>query len=241
MSLSADQKLDLVLQELAAVKVMQQNIEKVVNRVATLEATVAAQATVINNHEETIKTLVAEMKTIKEKTNAQDQQLKSNAVRLFNFPGSNDETGLPAKIYDRILKPILVAAKAKGDLATVPQLNNVIEEAFRAGRFAAGPNKPPPPVIIKFTSPAVRLAILKNKRTNTPSPSEAEKALGLKRFALAEDLTTPTYRKLQELQKEERVSKAWTMGGEIWFVTTGENSQPRKVKSVYDPINVILS
>jgi len=239
--MSSDQKLDLVLQELAAVKLMQQNIEKVVTRVSTLETTVAAQALVIKSQEETIKTLVADVKTLKEKTNAQDQHLKSNAVRLFNFPGSNDETGLHTKVYDRILKPILVAAKAKGDLATVPQLKNVIKECFRAGCFAAGSNKPPPPVIIKFISPAVRLAILKNKRTNTPSPSEAEKALGLKKFALAKDLTTPTYRKLQELQKEEGVSKAWAMGGEIWFVKNEENSQPRKVKSVYDPIGVILS
>jgi len=240
MSLTSDQKLDVILSELASVKVMQQNIEKLVNRVSTLETLVTSQAATISAYEGTIKSLVSEVKFLKDRSNAQDQNLKSNAVRLFNFPGSNDETGLHAKVYERILKPILVAAKAKGDLATVPQVNNVIEEVFRAGRFAAGSNKPPPPIIIKFVSSAVRLAVLKNKRTNIPPPSEAEKALGLKRFVLAEDLTTPTYRKLQELMKEEKVTKAWTMNGEIWFVV-GENSQPRKVKSVYDSLESILS
>ena len=100
---------------------------------------------------------------------------------------------------------------------------------------------PPPPIIIKFVSPAIRLIILKNKRTNIPQPTEGEKASGLKRFFMAEDLTTPTFRKLQELLKDERVSKAWTIGGEIWVVPQGENMRAFRVKSVYDDNNLILS
>ena len=225
--LTADQKLDLVLQEITSVKQLQLDIKHLVTRVATLETKVQAQDDVIKRHEETIKSLSTEVTSLKEKTNLQEQLQKGDAIRLFNFPGSNDETGLSSKVYDKILKPILQAAKSKGDLSSVPKLNDLIDDCFRVGRFSPGANKPPPPIIIKFISLDARLAILKNKRTNTPSPTEGEKAIGIKRYVLAEDLTTPTYRKLQELLKDDRVDKAWTIGGEIWYVTPGENVRPK--------------
>jgi len=234
-NLTSDQKLDLLLQEMSIVKDKVVTLEKIVSRVDTLEAKVLSQ-------DEVIKSLTSEVATLKEKMNVQEQIQRGDAVRLFGFPGSNDETNLAGRVYDRILKPILAAAKAKGDISSVPQINNVVDRVFRAGRFAAGANKPPPPVIIKFaaTAAAARVAVLKNKRTSMPSPSEGEKSTGIKRFVIAEDLTTPTYRKLQDLQKDERVTKAWTVGGEIWIVV-GENSRPRKVKNVFDTVDKILS
>ena len=219
---------------MSVVKDKQVTIEKLVTSVAALETQVRDQA-------EVIKTLTSEVTFLKDKVNSMEQLQRGNAIRLYGFPGSNDETGLAGKVYERVLKPILAAAKSKGDIASVPQVNNAVEEVFRAGRFAAGSGKPPPPVIIKFVSSSTRLAVLKNKRVSMPSPTEGEKASGLKRFVIAEDLTTPTYRKLQEILKDERVSKAWTIGGDIWFMLTGENSRPQKVKCVFDPIDKILS
>ncbi len=229
-----DCQLDMILSEISEVK-------QLVNRVATLESKVAEQDATIQHLCDQVCSLTAEIKTLKEKVNTNDQLQKGNALRLFGFPGSNDETSLSTKIYDRVLKPILVAAKSKGDLSSVPQVNNVIETCFRVGKFSPGANKPPPPILIKFTSSAVRLALLKNKRTNMPSPTEGEKNNGCRRFILAEDLTTPTYRKMQELQKDDRVSKAWSINGEIWYLPTGENQKSKKVKSVYDDIDTILS
>jgi hypothetical protein len=232
--LTMDQKLDLMLQKITAVEDKQSNIEKLVNRVTELENTVHDQS-------EVIKKLTSEVTLLKDKVNTFEQIQRGNAVRLFGFPGSNDETNLSGRVYDRILKPILAAAKAKGDIATVPQINNVVEDVFRAGKFAAGANKPPPPVIIKFTAAATRLAVLKNKRTSMPSPTEGEKSQGIKRFGIAEDLTSPTYRKLQDLQKDERVNRAWTINGEIWFVLEGENMRHKKVKCIFDSVDKILS
>ena len=96
----------------------------------------------------------------------------------------------------------------KGDLLTLPQVGTTITEVYRAGRFSQGVNKPPPPVVVKFTSPNIRMAVLKNKRTNMPLPTE----VGAKRFIIVEDLTPATYRKLQELAGDDRVDKAWTIG-----------------------------
>jgi len=233
-NLTTDQKLDLLLQDMSVVKDKVVTLEKLMTKVELLE-------TKVNVQEESIKTLTSEVTVLKEKVNQLEQIQKGNAIRLYGFPGSNDEVGLATKVYDRVLKPILTAARAKGDIPTVPQINNTVEGVFRAGRFAAGSGKPPPPVIIKFSSTSTRLAVLKNKRSSMPAPTEGEKAAGIKRFVIAEDLTTPTYRKLQELLKDDRVVKAWSIGGEIWFVTQGENVRPKKVRSIFDPIDKILS
>jgi len=231
---TTDQKLDLLLQDLAIVKEKVVGMEKLYSQVTVLETTVKEQ-------EKTIRSQALDITYLKEQVNGLNQLHKGKTLRLFNLPGSDDETHLSTKVYDRILKPILVAAKAKGDISTLPQMCNVIEDCFRAGRFSPGANKPPPPIIIKFTSTAIRLAILKNKRINMPSPTEGEKSNGTRRFAIAEDLTSPTYKKLQELMKDERVSKAWTMSGEIWVLPVGDNARSRRVKSIFDSNDLIIS
>ena len=78
--------------------------------------------------EHSIATMAAEIKILKSSANRRDQLDRALTVRLFNFPGSDSETGLSNRIYERILKPILVAAKAKGTIPSVPQASNVISE-----------------------------------------------------------------------------------------------------------------
>ena len=228
-SLSDSQKLDLLITEIADVKKRQANIETLVKKVTTLETTVSEQGKLIS-------TLQEEVKHLKERDNTREQTLRGNSLRLFNFPGSGSETNLAATVYDKLLKPILAAAKSKGDIATLPQMPNTISEVFRVGKFAAGANKPPPPIVIKFTTPAVRLAILKNKRLHTP-PAEG----GNKKMVLTEDLTTPSHRKMKELQADDRVAKVWTRSGVLWLCKTGDNMPPIQVKSVYDTNDKILS
>jgi hypothetical protein len=74
-----------------------------------------------------------------------------------------------------------------------------------------------------------------------PTPSEEEKAAGAKKFLIADDLTTPTYRKLQELLQHDQVAKAWTMSGCIWYVLVGENQPAKRVKSVFDDISSYIT
>jgi len=231
--LSTDQKLDFLITTVLSMKQSVSKIDDLVTKVSTLEAKNKAL-------EASVETLSAEVKTLKEQSNSWDQQARSNTVRLFNFPGSNDEVNLANRVYDRILKPIFAAAKANGEIATLPQVGTAVEEVFRAGRFAAGPNKPPPPIIIKFSSPSLRLAILKNKRRHIPPPTEGEKASGTKRFTITEDLTAPTYKKFQEILHDDRVARAWTHNGTIWFVPVGDNKPAVRVKSVYDPLSEII-
>jgi len=227
-TLSSDQKLDLIIKEMAKFSDVAAEVAMVTGRVTVLESKATAQDT-------SIASLVSEVKLLKEQANERDQAGKLNALRIFNFPGSDSETGLAASVYDTVLKPILAAAKQKGDLTTLPQVGSTIAEIFRAGKFSQGVMKPPPPIIIKFTTPTIRMAILRNKRTNTPPPAEA----GDKRFILVEDLTHTTYKKLRELAEDDRVEKAWTIGGHIWLITK-KNKAPIKVKSILDSNEAIL-
>jgi len=229
MSLSDSQKLDFLINSMSEVQKNQASLVQLVNRVTTLETRVAEQ-------DKIIASMQAEMRLLKDRDNSRDQQSRGNALRIYNFPGSGDETNLAAKVYDRLLKPILAAAKSKGELPTLPQVGNTIENVYRVGKFAAGSNKPPPPLIVKFSSPAIRLAVLRNKRNNPPPPGENQK-----KITISEDLTPASHCKLKDLLEDERVAKVWTLNGSIWYVTNAENAKPKFVKSVFDSNEKILS
>jgi hypothetical protein len=96
---------------------------------------------------------------------------------------------------DLLLKPILAAAKAKGNISSVPHCSNLVEEFYRASR----PTKSGKPVHIFvkiLNSRNLRLDILRNKRNNTPFLLDGKRS----EFTIVEDLTRPTYRRLKLLQ-----------------------------------------
>ena len=225
---SSNDKLDLILQKMSSMEARMEKLEQLFTKVTVLETKVLEQ-------EATIKSMQGEIKHLQEMANSQDQAKRGDTLRLFNFPGSNDEVGLPAKVYETILKPILSAAKISGDLQSLPHLSTICTDIFRVGKFSPGQDKPPPPVLIKFSSLPARLGILKHKKKNMPMAPE-----GAKRYIIVEDLTKPAYRKLQEFRLDERISKAWTINGEIWAVPVGDNMKPKKVRSVFDEVDVFF-
>jgi hypothetical protein len=195
---SSDQKLDMLLAAMGSLLEGQAKIEKLTSTVCSLEKKVASQ-------EATITTMQKEMKRMKEQLNDSDQHSRTHFVRLFNFPMADDDIAadsgraLAYRVYDRILKPIIVAAKAKNNITTVPQCANVIEDIYRVGKPSMKDGvQRPPPIIIKLFTKQLRLAILKNKKTSIPSPPMQERTAGIKRFVLVEDLTPPPPPQLQE-------------------------------------------
>ena len=110
----------------------------------------------------------AELRSVKNTLNVREQQLKSTQVRIFNFPvAADDAAGLTARIYDRILRPLLSAAKTARDLGSVPQVQNVVESCYQE---EPEEGQPPPPVIIRFTTKQLKIAALKQRRQSMPSP-----------------------------------------------------------------------
>jgi hypothetical protein len=193
----------------------------------------------------TVNTLSKEMHSLKSAVNNSDQQRRGNTVRLLGLPMSEDEVGatdggksLATRVYDRIIKPILAAARAKG---AIPSCASVIEECYRAGKASSDKSKPPP-VVIKFCSKQIRLTIMRNKKAGMPAPSAADISAGIKRYVIVEDLTRDTLRALKGLAADERVGKAWSIDGSIRFTLASDQSNSvKRVKSVYDSINSIIS
>jgi len=245
---SLEEKVDLILFFLAGMAKKQEQVDALVVQVNTLEAKLASQEIIIN-------TLSKESRTAKEAINNREQADRGNTLRLFGLPLTTDEQDgnktISSIVYDRVLKPILIAAKNKGLATSVPQLSNLITDCYRVGKPSSSSGgsgasgaaaATPPPIIIKFGNPQHRLAILKNKKASTPPPTEAERFAGSKRFVLVEDLTSANHRMLKDLQNDERVSKVWSVDGRIRFVLSGQDESIKRVKSVFDtPDSVIQS
>jgi hypothetical protein len=213
---------------------------------ADSQAKVLALDTKVGTLEQRVVTLESELLSLKEVSNNREQASKLCSVRIHGFPVTDEELAatdggktLGSKVYERLIKPILAAARTKGDITSVPHFNTAVEDCFRVGR----PTKTgkPVPLIMKFTNKNTRLAVLRNKRTNTPAPAESERSEFVKRFSIVEDLTTPSYKLLRMLQDDERVSKVWTVEGRIRLVLTANPNNIIKLKSVFEPIDKILS
>ena len=238
---SMEAKLDMLLANVAEIKVLQTKVNKLEATVEVLSSTVAA--------------LSKEVTILKEKENNRDQLSRSNAVRLFGLSVSEEEDGgsdaaksLTKRVYDTIIKPVLAAAKFNKQLETLPSLPNAFSEVYRVKvgakpkpivGMATGP-PPPPPIIIKFATPAVRMAFLRNKKASLPSPTVYESANGTKRYTVVEDLTAVTYKKMREMSDSPEVDKVWSIDGKLRFTVPGDKSV-YKVKSVFQSLSEIVS
>ena len=111
---------------------------------------------------------------LKIQANNREITSRSSSARLVGHPVEDDESrsvdggkAFIGRIFDKILKPILVVAKAKGEILQIPTAANAIESAYRAGKSVPGTR--PPSVIINFVSRQLRLAILRHKKGNIPA------------------------------------------------------------------------
>jgi hypothetical protein len=135
---------------------------------------------------------------------------------------------------------VLAAAKAKSEISVLPQASTLIEDCFRTRRAAAGADGGPAPIIIKLTSPSLKVAIMRNKRGNIPAPSRSDVSAGQRPVYIVEDLTQATHTKMRELKDDRRVNKIWTVDGQIRLTLTDSPDRIIKVKSVYDDKDKIL-
>lgn len=266
-SASADEKLNFLMAKMCEMSsymsVNQEKVSALEARADAVEEDISdlrSEVTSIkSNLEASIINLQSELISVKTTLNVRDQQLRSKSVKLSGLPFSEDEASssepglvLAETVYARILCPILNAAVEAGAISYVPTLGDCIDEIYRLNSWPNKPSTPPgtalakapapPTVIIKLFSPAGRLALLRFKRDNTPSPSAIEKSQGSVGFYISEDLTPSTFKLLRDLQKHQKVDKAWTVNGKIRFVRSGDrNRKVYMVKSIYDPISTILS
>ena len=221
-------------------------------KVVELEDDVRVLNNKVSDLNSTVAKLNNEMTLLKEKDNDRDQQSRGNAVRLFGLAAGEEEDAtdparaLIKRVYDCIIKPVLTAAKANKQLDSIPSLSNTIADEYRiksAGKAKqAIVGQPPPmphPIIVKFVSPAIRLAFLRNKKASLPSPSAAEIQAGVKRYSVVEDLTPTTHKKMREMANSLEVDKVWSINGRLRYTVPGDKTI-YKVKSVFASVSEIV-
>jgi len=261
---SADQKLDFLMKMVSEIMV---NTAATSERISALETSVASvdskvdtiDAAFASYRKETdaqLSALQGEIVSVKTAANSRDQQQRMKSIKLAGLPVTDEETKasdtekfLGKRVYDKILAPILSAARENGELESVPTLAKTIDEIKRVQLPPSNSNipglnskpTPSPIIIIKLCSPQIRLPILRHKRLNTPAPSSADRSAGCKGFFISEDITQPTAKLLKALTDDERVDKAWTVEGRIRFIRSGDKDRRIvKVKSVFEPLSTIL-
>jgi hypothetical protein len=237
MDAKIDELMSLVRGQSKALEETKAMLAESLGRVSKLEEQVSSLQLRVDSQDK-------EILHLKDSANFISQQSKASSIRLLGFPVTEDEKAstdggrsLSTRIYDKVLKPVLAVAKAKGDLSSVPTLTNTISNIYRAGRIS-GPR--PPPIVITFSNSQTRLAVLRHKKNNVPPPSDDEKRNGIKSYLLVEDLTSPTFRMLKTLQADERVCKAWSADGRLKFTLHSDPNTIHRVKSVFLPIEKII-
>jgi hypothetical protein len=108
-------------------------------------------------------TVKRELRAAKESTNRYELASRFLTVRVLGLPVSAEERAAASpedrnkaavkNAYDKILRPILSVAKAKGHLEVVPQLKTTIEEGFRINSNAKDKRGVPYPLPSSSDSP----------------------------------------------------------------------------------------
>ena len=236
-----DEKINMILamlqQQQSSHDEMKSMLADSLKRVKVLEDTVTSLEAHSMSQDKEIKLLKAAL-------NDRDQSARAKNLRLLGFPVGADEKATDGgksfslRIYNTLFKPILAAAVAKGDLDAIPACSAIIEKVYRIGKPADGSH--PPPILVIFASTSARLAILRNKKGNTPAPSSAERDRGIKFYTMVEDLTTINHRFFVHLKAHDKVLNAWTIEGRIRFITRAEPNEIKKVKSVFESMDSIV-
>ncbi len=146
-------KLDLIIARLEAMDTKLDDYNTAVQRLTTtvnaIRTDVDANASAIAELKEDFAKYKSdnnkEVRGLKEQLNLREQQLRNSTVRIFNLRPLRGESvdnykGLAARVYDKIVRPVLVAARAAGDLGSIPQVHNVVDSCYRV----FSPNEPDP-------------------------------------------------------------------------------------------------
>ncbi len=242
-NLATKEQLDEVL---TLLKAQSSSLTKTKNLLTSSLARIETLEKEVKTLKTTATVLGREVTDLKDQLNARNQADRACSLRVFGVAVTPDEIGatdggdgLKKRLYDRVLKPVLAAAKTAGDIPTVPHAGTGVLSVYRAGRAKVGVT--PPPLVVRLSSSELKVALLRHKRRNLPPVTDAESSCGIQRFSIAEDLTAATYNKLRDLQRQETVGRAWTIDGRIRYTLTDDPSTVRRVKSVFAATADILN
>jgi len=159
--------------------------------------------------------LEKQTKSIEKGLNELEQHGRSHSCRFFGLstPQENCPFSTSRAVYKSIL-PILSIAVEEKILDCVPSLLECIDMSHK---LPARDDDTEPPVLVRFRSKLVRLAILKSK-------SKYFKTSGAK-FSIVEDLTRKNQALLKSTKARDDVQSCWVRNGRIFYKTKKEPSK----------------
>jgi hypothetical protein len=228
-------------------KYLIQGMANTQTQLSEMKTLLTSNQTKISQLEDQVCGLNGEVKQLKELVNLREQQARNLTVRILGLPVTEDEVNGPdpatstaRTAYERMVRPILSAAKTKGKISTLPALQNTVIKVYCTSK--PSPANPPPPIILHLVSANIKTAIFSAHKDALPNPTDAEKAAGLKKFLLVEDLTPTTFAFLKLLKEDKRVERAWTVDGQIKFIKAGDKENVIcKVQSIYNTIDSLFT
>ena len=187
-----------------------------------------------------VATISKDVNSLKHTVNFIDQESRSKTIRIIglkvpeiDITQYGQEKAIIKKAYEKLVKPILNAAKNKGELETVPILLNVLEQGrFVSKGFVDQQGRTLPPIVsISFNKWYIRNVVMRYKKDNMPTPTDSDKASGISFFSLVEDLTPTNAKRLKEFRDNDNVDRAWTVDGKVRFVLKSSSETARKAPS----------
>jgi hypothetical protein len=187
-------------------------------KIESLEMTIQQLVTDNAVYRDELKKKDEIISTLTEKVNRLDQSLRATSLRIHGLPLDNSTPAVevPNIVYNEIILPILVKAKACGDISAdfVPSLHSTLVNAFTV------PSKnTTPPVVVKFYSEIIRSLVFKHKRDALPTVPDPTSNRIRPKYAIYEDLTPANHTLLRSFADDSRVKSAWTFNGQVRFKT----------------------
>ena len=237
---------------MAEIREIQNSLKQLIEAATATNSKLDAVEKRLENLEELqrgLKSVTIEVDNIRMKQNDIEQESKACLIRInglsvveADIKELGYEKAIMKKAYDKVIKPILTAAKNSGDIDSVPVLLNVLEQGMMVGKGVKDKQGRmlPPTICVRFINRYTRNTVVRLKKDHMPSPTAAEKAAGVQKYSITEDLTVVTAKKLKEIRDSGEVDKAWTIDGRIRYIRSGDPNVVCKLPSSFTPLEDIF-
>jgi hypothetical protein len=212
----------------------------------------------LESKNKTINDMTCKINTLEHGLNKTDQYQRSWSVRITNIPLTAEEERNPdavkLKVYDLALRPILVGAKEKGLIKTVPDADSLLEVAHVLPAKSGAAK----PIITRFYNRNLRATCLRLRKEFAPRTSvggrgggpesgragpgarvDGQDGRGRYAFPVYEDLTRANFSKMKELSMHDKIQSCWSINGQLRFKLY-DSPNIHRVNSVFEPTDLIL-
>lgn len=183
----------------------------------------------------------AEAASLRDQVNNLEQHGRGWSVRVMGLQLPEDEESIPERVmhhlHEKLLKPILEGAVARGLLQSVPPANAVLETAHVLPAREGATR----PIIARFYTRNLRALVFKLKREFAPREQRSRADPNTNQrgpkfiYSIYDDLTRANFAMLKKLSNDSRVQSCWSANGQIKYKLVGDQAT-KKVKSAFDDI-----